>query len=77
MKKDYIKRKGNRAGPGYGGGESLLWICGRAQPEAGMSGIAQSGRDPELFEEGGGEGMEENRGTRCNSQEAQRHKKMG
>lgn len=65
-------------GPRYGGGKSLYYVlCGRAQPEAGASRRVQSGRDPELFEEEGGEGMEENRGTGCNSQEAQRHKKSG
>lgn len=37
------KRKGkDMAPPGYGGGESLLQICGRAQPEAETSRVVMT-----------------------------------
>lgn len=51
--KEQNGREQNITPPGYGGGEGLLQICGRALPEAGTSGRRQSVQSPELCEERG------------------------
>lgn len=65
-------------GPSYGGGESLLWRCGGAKPEAGISEKVQRGHEQtELGQAEWGKRREKRRGNKVQQPGGQRSKREG